>query len=174
LRTSYIENEFTDYAGFMPLWISISWRTNRVPLSKNWQSGAASYSKCLRMLLKKIDRALRVIEMAELILTEEEKALPFWIDLDDAALGRAIKYYGLKFLTPKRPNDESPDAAMDMIMKAATVAMVCRAHEMNTEIWELTLTGVTLKGESVGDWRIVYQRLDAEGRPPQPTLYRGC
>lgn len=98
--------------------------------------------------------------MAELILTPEEKALPFWNDLDDAALGRAIKYYGINFLTPPRDDDENADAAMDMIMKAATVAMACRAHEMNVGVWELLLSGVTLKGEHIGDWSITYKRIE--------------
>lgn len=35
--------------------------------------------------------------MAELILTDEEKKLPHWNDLDDASLGRAIKCAGFMF-----------------------------------------------------------------------------
>jgi hypothetical protein len=95
--------------------------------------------------------------MAELILTDEEKALPFWNDLDDASLGRAIKAYGVKFLSSPRLNDECADAGMDMTLKAGTVGMACRAHSMGVEKWEIMLTGVTFAGEPIGDWQCTYE-----------------
>ena len=100
--------------------------------------------------------------MARLILTEKEKALPFWNDLDDAALGKAIKYHGAKFLTPRRRNGDRVEATMDMVIQAATVGMCRRAHEMNAGKWEVELEGVTVKGVPIGDWKITYERVGRE------------
>ena len=76
--------------------------------------------------------------MAELILTDEEKALPFWNDLDDEALGKAVKRWGV-WLSSQRLSDNTDDneeGAMDLSLKAATVGMACRAHEMNVGEWD--------------------------------------
>jgi hypothetical protein len=101
--------------------------------------------------------------MAELILTEEEKALPYWNDLDDADLGKAIKRYGIEFISHPRTNDDNADAGMDMTMKAGTIAFCCRAHEMGVKKMEFICEGVTLAGKPIGNWRCTYELIEDAG-----------
>jgi hypothetical protein len=94
--------------------------------------------------------------MAELILTEEEKALSFWEDLDDEALGKAVKYFAIKF--SKKPMNDI-DAVDNILTKAATIGMACRAYDMHAGKWEILLQDITRKGEPIGDWKITYERV---------------
>jgi hypothetical protein len=103
--------------------------------------------------------------MAELILTDEEKELPFWNDLDDASLGRAIKYFGIRLTKlaaiydKDNAEDEDEEERMDLMDKAATVGMACRVHKQNAKKLVATLKGVSLGGESIGDWRVTYEKI---------------
>ena len=92
--------------------------------------------------------------MAELILTDEEKATESYLDWDDAAIGKAVKKLALAI------SDTKGDKSMSW--HAASLCLVAMAHDSNAGSSEHTIEGVTLnKGQdAIGDWKITTQRTD--------------
>jgi hypothetical protein len=98
--------------------------------------------------------------MAELILTEEEKKLPFWTDLDDASLGKAVKAKCFWLLNHPLPDDNNYEGKFSLLQKAALVGMCCILHERRADKAEFQLMGVTDNGRSIGDWHVVYKKVE--------------
>lgn len=94
--------------------------------------------------------------MAKLILTDEEKAAPYWNDVSDDALGKAVKAMWFNHLWSKTSNDD----AIDLDHKTATIGMCCRIHAVNATHFECKLRGVHNGDLPCGDWRIVFERTD--------------
>lgn len=96
--------------------------------------------------------------MAELILTDEERRHPFWGDLDDASLGKAVRAIGL-FLD-SCPNDK--EQGWNLALKAGILGVCGRLAEANAETGEYVIQGLTSRGVEVGSWRATFQRLSGE------------
>ena len=90
-------------------------------------------------------------DMAELILTDDEKAAALWSDLDDAALGKLVKKK-IAFLA---------DAAeqLDRVTTfAAAMLLCCAAAEQNFSELALEIDGMTQEGREFGDWLVVVMK----------------
>lgn len=95
--------------------------------------------------------------MAELILTDEEKAMPYWNDLDDASLGRAVKKLGIGLLTSELDDDSNKLGFENLMLKAALVGMCCTMHARGHTSGRFTLGDIqTEGGESIGEWTVQY------------------
>lgn len=99
--------------------------------------------------------------MAELILTEEEKAAALWSDLDDAALGKLLKKKIASITNAAEQMDETT-------LYAAALLICCGAAEFNAAKAEFELEGVTRAGRDFGDWTVV-----ATKRAPNAELKGG-
>lgn len=90
--------------------------------------------------------------MPELILTDEEKKAASYLEWDDEALGKLVKYTAALM---KDEHGQSPAFS-------ATCAhmIVNMAREANATECTLTLTGATVKGEPIGDWEVIARRVD--------------
>ena len=96
--------------------------------------------------------------MAELILTDEEKAAALWSDLDDAALGKLVKKK-VAFLT-------SAAEQLDRVTTfAAALLLCCGAAEQNAKELVIDLDGVTQAGREFGDWKVVVTKLQKVASP---------
>lgn len=86
--------------------------------------------------------------MAELILTDEEKAAALWSDLDDAQLGKLVKKK-IAFLTDAA-------AQLDRVTTfAAAMLLCCAASEQSASEIALEIDGLTQEGRYFGDWKVV-------------------
>jgi hypothetical protein len=85
--------------------------------------------------------------MAELILSDVEKAALLWTDLDDQALGALLRKKIVVLQT----------AASQMDMSFATAAallLVGTAGETNSNSLQVSLESVTQGGRDLGDWDV--------------------
>ena len=90
--------------------------------------------------------------MAELILTDEEKAAALWSDLDDASLGRLMKKK-LAFL-------QTASSQMDRVITySAGLLLCCAAGEANATSMTLDLDEVSQDGRDFGNWRVKVEKL---------------
>lgn len=91
--------------------------------------------------------------MAELITTQAEKAAASYLDWDDAALGRFVKYAMLAF---KKSASE-----IDRVLTAsAALHLVHSCVDIKAAEFEGKLEGVTINnGTEVGDWEIKVRKL---------------
>jgi hypothetical protein len=96
-------------------------------------------------------------KMAELILTDEEKEIALWKDLDDATVGKLCKV-GLATI-------DDVDKERDHIQGfSAALLFVMKAVEANATSYAQTLNGLTNKGQPMGDWEIMCERIDESGK----------
>jgi hypothetical protein len=86
--------------------------------------------------------------MAELMLTEAEKAAALWSDLDDAALGKLVK----KQMATRTQSAEQMDRTT---LFSAALLICCGAAEVNAGKAEFDIEGVTQDGRDFGDWTVV-------------------
>ena len=91
--------------------------------------------------------------MAELILTEEEKASDTYLDWDDAALGKLVRKTALMLR-----DTYGQEATFGMTGAHLLVGMAMSANSTETTI---ELNGLNVKGEDKGDWRIEVVRTKA-------------
>lgn len=99
--------------------------------------------------------------MAELILTEEEKAAALWSDLDDAALGKLVKKK-IALLT-------SAAEQLDRVTTfAAAMLFCCAAAEQNASEIAMEIDGLTQAGRDFGDWKIVAVKTTASTSERMP------
>jgi hypothetical protein len=99
--------------------------------------------------------------MAELILTDAEKAAALWSDIDDEALGKLVKKK-LAMIT-------STAAQLDYVTSfAAGMMLCCAAAEQNANEFALEIEGLTQAGREFGDWKVVASRI----RPTEPGNQR--
>ena len=90
--------------------------------------------------------------MAELILTDKEKADPTYLDWGDEALGKLVKKTALQI-----GDDFGQDAAY---ITTGAHLLIGMAEKSNSTETTLELKGVTEKGKPKGDWKIVVTRTD--------------
>lgn len=98
--------------------------------------------------------------MAELIITDAERATKTYLEWDDASIGRAVK---------KLATTVADDNGLKSIeWFAAALLLVNFAVEANAEHSEHEIKGVTLdNGErAVGDWIVRLDRVDKEHKQP--------
>ena len=86
--------------------------------------------------------------MAELILTDAEKAAELWTDLDDQALGALMRKKLIQFKTAAEQMDRT-------ITMTAALLLCCDAAEAGATELTVSLDGVTQAGREFGDWQIV-------------------
>lgn len=103
--------------------------------------------------------------MAELHLTDAEKAAALWTDLDDAALGALLR----KKLTVLQTAAAQMDKTTQM---AAALLLRCDAANLGATEMGLELDSVTQDGKPFGDWRVKVSRRAATptGRLPGEFL----
>jgi len=93
--------------------------------------------------------------MAELILTQEEKDAPNYIDWSDEALGKLVKKTALRV-----QDEEGMDSAF---LITACKLLIDGALRKGSAESEFTLDGLTeSNGDALGDWKIVVTREDIE------------
>ncbi len=91
--------------------------------------------------------------MAELILTEAEKAAALWSDLDDSALGKLVK--------KKIALLETAAEQLDRVtMFSAAMLICCNAAEANAGTAEFDIDGLTQDGRDFGNWRVVATKVE--------------
>lgn len=90
--------------------------------------------------------------MAELILTEAEKAATSWLELDDAALGKAVKHAAACAVTAGSEHHALwwQGALLLMCGMVADTGMQKSVH---------TVVGLREKGRSLGTWRVTVEKL---------------
>ena len=89
--------------------------------------------------------------MAELILTDAEKAAELWTDLDDAALGALMRKKLIQFKTAAEQMDRA-------VTLTSGLLLCCSASEAGATEITIDLDGVTQAGRPFGDWQIVAVR----------------
>lgn len=89
--------------------------------------------------------------MAQLLMSDEEKAAALWTDLDDESLGKLLR----KTLTSLTTAAEQQDR---LFAYAAGLLICCNAAEANANELRMTLDGVTQAGREFGDWTVVATR----------------
>lgn len=90
--------------------------------------------------------------MAELILTDEERAKHSWLDLDDATIGKVVKRSALAL-----------EAAADKKQRLSFMTcafMLCNlAHDSNAEHMTLSVSTLLFGDEQRGDWRVTIEKV---------------
>ncbi|TJY57183.1 hypothetical protein E4T66_17380 [Sinimarinibacterium sp. CAU 1509] len=101
--------------------------------------------------------------MAQLILTDEEKAAALWSDLDDAALGALVRSK-IALITDTA-------AQLDRVTTlAAAMLFCCAAAEENATSLEMEVAGLTQAGRAFGDWKVVATRTAPMSGLPRTEL----
>lgn len=95
--------------------------------------------------------------MAELILTDKEKAAALWSDLEDAALGALVKR--------KISLIESCSEQLDQITPFSAAMMLClAAQHAGADKASFDIDGLKKDGKALGNWRITAERVP-DGAP---------
>lgn len=90
--------------------------------------------------------------MAELILTEEEKAANSWLEVSDEALGRMIKASVLSI--------QAKATELNKLYMATCGFMLCNlACDSNASHLTLDVDGLTLGDEQRGQWKITVEEV---------------
>lgn len=102
--------------------------------------------------------------MADLILTDEEKAAHLWVDLDDASLGKVVKYVSAELAKhPRAHSSVISGAAPDddaITWCGVMLLLVGSCVERKADTFRTELHGLTHKKEEWGDWEIMVKRID--------------
>lgn len=91
--------------------------------------------------------------MADLVLTPDEKAAQTWFELDDATIGKIVKFAGTKILQGAQQKDM-------MLNIAATYILINDTFRQNGDQQTIKITGHSLRGEFTGDWIVTIQKID--------------
>lgn len=91
--------------------------------------------------------------MAKLLCTKKELKAASFLEWDDASIGRLCKMTALKMVFP-----EDGQKNMPVIASAASLVLVNLTNQANAETCELNQDGVTIKGKSIGDWKITIKK----------------
>lgn len=89
--------------------------------------------------------------MAELILTDEDRAAATYLDWDDASIGRGVKKIALKIEDIKGHDSIS--------WCAGAMALIARAIDTNSETSVMTVEGLVDDGKPLGDWEVTVRRV---------------
>ena len=92
--------------------------------------------------------------MAELILTEKEKADHSYLDWDNAALGKLVKAMAVK-----ASDEYGADTGMAV---TGGLLLASMARDVNSEYTTFALEGTTDKGDLTGGYRITIERIDED------------
>lgn len=92
--------------------------------------------------------------MAELILTEEEEEKNSYLNWDDETLGKFVKKRAI----------ELEDYYGENVTKrqAAVVVLLSDIIKTETNMAVMEVEDVTRKGESLGQWRITFEKIDPD------------
>jgi hypothetical protein len=96
--------------------------------------------------------------VAELILSDDDKAAARWLEMDDASVGKLVKYTQLVFLRE--------DEERERVWTWSAALLLCGiAHVANAGDMVLEVDGITLENGAVpiGDWEVVVRRRQAGG-----------
>lgn len=90
--------------------------------------------------------------MAELILSEEDKAAARWLTMSDESVGRLVKCTQLVIL--------EDDEQHRVWWWSAALLLCSMAHEAGSDNTSFKIEGVTLENGAVpiGDWEVVVRR----------------
>src|SRR5699024_5247050 len=102
--------------------------------------------------------------MAELILTEEERAAATWFELDDATIGKIVKKQALAIMN--KSEEMQRVTTMSAAMLLCGFAAEANAAEMTQEI-----RGFTQGGQEFGDWKVTVKRLPEGANLDQPSRH---
>ena len=89
--------------------------------------------------------------MAQLILTEKEKKLASWLDLDDESLGKFVKANICKVKELK------PD--IGIFLMSLVTAFCSIAHETNADTFSIEVKGLKNKTNDLGNWKVTAKRI---------------
>lgn len=103
--------------------------------------------------------------MAELILTDEEKAAISWLDLSDDALGKVCRKACLVIMK-KEKSDDDPDDRKPVWAASAGMLLCGAVDDANATSATFKFEGLTYRhGEIVekvrGDWLVTVEKLDS-------------
>jgi hypothetical protein len=100
--------------------------------------------------------------MAELILTEEEKASASWANLDEESLGKLVKASLARYDEWIEEGERNENAYLAWLHSGIMLAIQCKA--VNSDLSTYTIEGLHNKvtGERFGDYRITIERIDTE------------
>lgn len=90
--------------------------------------------------------------MAQLILTDEEKAAATWMELDDATVGKVVKKTALGLI------DMSNEQGR-VWWFAAAMLMCGMASDANADEFSQELLGFSYGDTDCGDWLVTVQRI---------------
>jgi len=93
-------------------------------------------------------------DMAELILTDEEKKMRTWVELDDESLGRVVKADMFKV-------KEASEERERLLLFSAAMILCAAAADTNADKLIQTIKGLTTKGQPLGNWKVTVRRLKA-------------
>lgn len=88
--------------------------------------------------------------LAELILTEDEKEAATYLEWDDASLGKAVKKLA-KGIGDHKGSDS-------MAQTACATFLACLVSKRDAIGAEIDLDGVTDDGKDMGDWQVIIKR----------------
>ena len=106
--------------------------------------------------------------MAELILTEEEKAAVSWLDLSDDALGKLCRKICL-VMPNCRKNAKDPEDMKPTWVASAGMLLCGAADDANATTLKLDFEGLTHGDKERGNWRVTIEKLDSENDKDQAT-----
>ena len=89
--------------------------------------------------------------MVKLILTEKEKRLATWLELDDASLGKFVK------ANISKVKELREDVGI-FVMSLAT-AFCSIAAEANADKFSITVEGLKNKNNDFGNWKVTAKRI---------------
>jgi hypothetical protein len=94
-----------------------------------------------------------VAKVAELFLSDEDRAAARWLQMSDESVGRLVKYTQVAILA-----DE--DEQKRVWWWSAALLLCSIAHEANSDTSTFQIDGITLENGEVpiGDWEVVVRR----------------
>lgn len=104
--------------------------------------------------------------MAQLILTEEEKAAISWLDMDDDALGKLCRKACL--IIPQHEDLDNPDDRKQVWASSAGMLLCGVTDDANATTAVFTFEGLTHGDKQRGNWRVTVERLDSENVRAMP------
>jgi len=93
--------------------------------------------------------------MAELIITDEERQSKSYLDWDDAALGKCMRWASVEF--DKRLEKDGRDQIKGLAVALLYISDMLR---FNAQSLTVTANGLTYSGVPLGDLRLTLERLD--------------
>ena len=87
----------------------------------------------------------------ELKMTDAEKKAATWLELDDESLGKVVKAMMFKLKTISEEQDK-------LFHLSAAIILCSSAVETNADKMNITVEGLTIKGESFGNWKVTIKR----------------